>query len=129
MNRSLPERQANSDALGLSEAEAQRRLDQYGPNEIPERHSHPNNRQQSRGPFESCADVAPRTHNSEHGPAAVLCLGALSPRNQPAFLFEFVFLDLTAGVALIEDVERCARVQRLVRRPRRPLPWASDPAD
>lgn len=28
-------------------------------------------------------------------------LGALSSRNQPAFLFEFVFLDLTAGVTLI----------------------------
>src|SRR5579864_4587830 len=40
MNRS-PERRENSDALGLSEAEAQRRLNQYGPNEIPEWHSHP----------------------------------------------------------------------------------------
>src|SRR5579872_760560 len=40
MDPSSPERQENSDALGLSEAEAQRRLNQYGPNEIPERHSH-----------------------------------------------------------------------------------------
>lgn len=40
MNRSSPERQAISDVLGLSEAEAQRRLNQYGPNEIPERQSH-----------------------------------------------------------------------------------------
>lgn len=41
MNRSLPVRQANGDSPGLTEAEAQRRLEQYGPNEIPERRSHP----------------------------------------------------------------------------------------
>ncbi len=40
MNLSSPARQAHSDAPGLSEAEAQRRLEQYGPNEIPERRSH-----------------------------------------------------------------------------------------
>ena len=33
--------QKAQDLLGLTEAEAQRRLNQYGPNEVPERHSHP----------------------------------------------------------------------------------------
>lgn len=41
MNRSSPERHVNSGAVGLSEAEAKRRLEHYGPNEIPERHRHP----------------------------------------------------------------------------------------
>src|SRR5579863_648149 len=41
MNLLSPGPQANGGALGLSEAEAQRRLGQYGPNQIPERRSHP----------------------------------------------------------------------------------------
>jgi H+-transporting ATPase len=41
MDRSSPGRQLGSRALGLTEAEAQRRLEEYGLNEIPERRSHP----------------------------------------------------------------------------------------
>src|SRR5579862_3151170 len=40
MDRSPPGRQEDGPVLGLTETEAQRRLKQYGPNEIPEQRSH-----------------------------------------------------------------------------------------
>ena len=41
MDQSSTGAQKDHGSLGLTEAEAQSRLEEYGPNEIPERHSHP----------------------------------------------------------------------------------------
>ena len=41
MDRTSSGAQKDYELLGLTETEAQRRLKQYGPNEIPERRSHP----------------------------------------------------------------------------------------
>lgn len=53
--------------------------------------------------------------------------GTGSVAEHAAPLLELIFVNLTAGEALLEDVERCAARRRLVRR-RRPLPGAAEPA-